>query len=326
MAHPTGEAASAPAPQSASDKADNFADFLFEGSDDEEENLEAESDDDPETDDIELEAEEEQAEEAVEPETAIDAPVSLNAEEKAVFAQLPKEAQDAWAASEARRNADVQNVTSKAAEAQRMAEARAATADAEAKTLYGNQLEQFVATFAPQPPNPAWAQQDPAQYIALEAQYRADLAQHNALVQHVQGIKSEAEQQVDEAFFAQRDAAIRNHPKIANPETRDTYVKGIMDLATDAGLDPGNIAKYATGEEFLALAKMFDRLSVAEEKAAKYDKAVSKQMQKVRSARGKNLRPGAAQPSSRANGDWQRVSAAKSKEAKAEAFADYFGL
>lgn len=323
MAHPAGEAAGAPAPQSVSEKAADFENFLFE--EDEEQNLEAESEGDPEAD-IELEADEEQEEQAPEPETAIDAPVSLNAEEKAVFAQLPKEAQGAWAASETRRNAQVQETTTKAAEAQRTAEARAATADAEAKALYGQQLEQFATAFAPAPPDPYLAQQNPAQYIAEEAQYRAALAQHDALMQQVRGIQVEAEQAVDQTFLAQRDAQIRTHPKIANLETRDAYVKGIMDLAQDAGLDPGDIAKHATGAEFLALAKLFDRLSLAEEKAGKYDKAVSKQMQKVRAAKGKNLRPGAAQQSQRAQGDWQRVTSAKSREAKDEAFADYLGL
>jgi hypothetical protein len=321
MAHPEGEAAAAP--QSVSEKAEVFEDFLFDG---EEEDLEADGEIAPEEGDIELEAEEEQAEEASEPEPATAPPVSLNAEEKAVFAQLPKEAQDAWAASETRRNTQVQETTTKAAEAQRTAEARAATADAEAKALYGQQLEQFAAAFAPSPPEPYLAQQNPAQYIAEEAQYRAALAQHDAIMQQVRGIRTEAEQEGDAAFFAQRDNQIKTHPKIANPETRDTYVKGIMDLAQSAGLDPDNIARHATGEEFLALAKVFDRLSVAEEKAAKYDAALSKQMQKVRAAKGKNLRPGAAQPSQRANGDWQRVASAKTKEAKAEAFADYFGL
>lgn len=323
MAHPAGEAADAPAPQSVSEKAADFENFLFDGEEDEEEDSEADGGD-PE--DIELEAEEEQEGEEGEPETAIAAPPSLNAEEKAVFAQLPKEAQEAWAASETRRNADVQNVTTKAAEAQRMAEARAAAADAEAKAIYGQQLEQVATAYAPQPPDPALAQYDPAQYIAQKAQYDAALAQHNDVMQQIRTIQAEAEQAVDQTFIAQRDALIRSHPKIANPETRDTYVKGIMDLAESAGLDPANIARHATGEEFLALAKVFDRLSTAEEKAAKYDKAISRQMQKVRASKGKNLRPGAAQQQQRANGDWQRVTSARTKEGKAEAFADYLGL
>lgn len=326
MAHPAGEAVDAPAPQSASEKTADFENFLFGDEEELEDSEPEEGDFEPEGEEIELDGEEEQDGEESEPETAIAAPPSLNAEEKAVFAQLPKEAQEAWAASETRRNAQVQEATTKAAEAQRTAQAQAAAANAEAKALFGHQLEQFVAAYAPQAPDPLLAQQNPAQYIAEEARYRAILAQHDALVQQVKGIQAEAEQEVDQAFIAQRDAMLKAHPKIANHETRDDYVKGIMDMAAQAGLDPGNIAKNATGEEFLALAKFFDRLTVAEEKAAKYDKAISRQMQKVRAGKGKNLRPQAAQRVQRPAGDWQRVKEAKSREAKDAAFADYLGL
>jgi len=81
---------------------------------------------------LELDAEGEDGGEG-EPVTAIAAPVSLNADEKARFAQLPEDAQRFVTELETRRNEQVQQVTTKASNAQREAEARAAAADANAK-------------------------------------------------------------------------------------------------------------------------------------------------------------------------------------------------
>lgn len=320
----TTEAATAPAPQSASDKAADFENFLFE---DEQDDTEDESDSAAEEgDDLELEAEE-AGEDEDEPATAIDPPASLNAEEKAKFSQLPEEAQRMLADVETRRNTQVQEATTKASEAQRTAEARAAAADADAKAVYANQLDQFVAAFEPDPIDPRLAQHDPGAYIAAKAQYDANLAQHYQLVQHVRALQSEAETEVSAAFTQERDRELMTIPQIANPETRDGYVKGIMELADAVGFAPDNIAKNATGQEFKALASIYDRLTVAETKAAKYDAAMAKQMQKVRASKGKNLRPGAPHAEARrGTADWQRVKTARSKEAQAEAFADFMGL
>lgn len=328
MAHPaTPEAADAPAPTSASDKAADFENFLFGDEEEQDEASEPEGEDgelDPE--DLE-EGEEEQADEADEPEEAIDAPVSLNAEEKKVFAQLPPEAQRAWAESENRRNAQVQEATTKASNAQREAEARAAAADAEAKRVYAAQLDQFAKAFEPVAPDPRLAQHDPARYIAEKAQYDALKAQHDEFMQQVRTIGHEAETQADAAFIQQRDRELMTHPKIANPETREAFLAGVFELAESVGFSAQHIAQNATGAEVLAIAQIFERLSAAEEKASKYDKAISRQMQKVRAAKQRNLRPNAAPQAQSRNAQaskaWERVKTTNSREAKADAFADY---
>lgn len=330
MAHlASPEAASAPAPMSASDKAAEFENFLFED-DEQDEGSEPEGEDEGELEPEDLdEGDEEQADEESEPEEepAIDAPVSLNAEEKKVFAQLPPEAQRAWAESENRRNAQVQEATTKASNAQREAEARAAAADAEAKRTYAMQLDQFAKAFEPQAPDPRLAQHDPARYIAEKAQYDALKAQHDEFMQQVRAIGDEADTAVDAAFIQTRDRELMSHPKIANPETREAFLAGVFGLAESVGFDPTHIAKNATGAEVLAIAAIFERLSAAEEKAAKYDKAISKQMQKVRAAKQRNLRPNAAPQAQSRNAQagkaWERVKATKSREEKASAFADY---
>jgi hypothetical protein len=309
------EAATA-APLSASDKAAAFEEFL-----DPEEEQEAE----PEgaEDDLDL-AEEEADEPEVEPETAIDAPVSLNAEEKKAFAAASPEAQQAWAASETRRNAQVQEATTKASEAQRMAEARAAQADAEAKAVFAQQLDVFVAEFAPRAPD-IRQYNDQLAYLTDKAQYDDAKAQHDELVQHVRGIQTEANTEAEQAFFAQRDRELLTIPEVANPETRQGYLDRVMEAAEALGYDRDTLARSANAFDITAIAQAAEWKA----KADRFDKAMAKQMQKVRAQKGKSLRPGAAaQNTSAARGaqDWQRVKGAKSKEAQAEAFADYMGL
>src|SRR4051812_10036324 len=76
------------------------------------------TDEDQQEGDLELDDE---GDESDEPQEAIEAPVSLNAEEKAKFAALTKEAQQYVADLEARRATQVQTATTKASEAQRTA-------------------------------------------------------------------------------------------------------------------------------------------------------------------------------------------------------------
>lgn len=319
------EAASAPAPMSASDKAAAFEEFLDpeEGGQDEETQTQ-DTDGAEEGDDLDIE-DEEAGDTDDEPETAIDAPISLNAEEKKVFAQLPPEAQQAWATSETRRNAQVQEATTKASEAQRSAEHRAAQADAEAKAVYGQQLEQFAQAFAPQRPDPALAQYDPASYIAQQAQFDAAKAQHDDLMQQVRGLQTEASAEATQAFVAARDRELMTIPEVANPETRSDYLDRAMGVAEALGYDRNTLARNADAADIKAMAQAAEWKA----KADRFDKAMSKQMQKVRAQKGKTLRPNAAPQASARAADgkaWQNVKQARSKEAQAEAFADWVGL
>lgn len=315
------EAATA-APMSASDKAAAFEEFLDPEEDDGTEPEAGEGAE--EGDDLDL-SEEETSEAEDEPETAIEAPVSLNAEEKKAFAAASPEAQRAWSAAETRRNVQVQEATTKASEAQRMAEARAAQADAEAKSRYATQLEEFAKAYEPQRPDPALASYDPAAYIAQQAQFEALKAQHDDFMQQVRGLQEEAGTEAEQAFFAQRDRELMSIPEVANPETRQAYLDCVMEAAETLGYDRDTLARNANAFDITAIA----RAAEWKAKADRFDKAMAKQMQKVRAQKGKTLRPSAAaQNNSTARGaqDWQRVKGAKSKEAQAEAFADYMGL
>ncbi len=266
-------------------------------SDDADQNVNDEFADDDFAEDGE-ESEGEEGEQDGEPEEpAIDAPASLNAEEKAVFAQLPKEAQEAWSASETRRNKQVQEATTKASQAQREHEARAAAADAEAKRIYAAQLNQFVAAFEPQRPDPQLAAQDPQRYIAAQAQYEAQKAQHDQLVQQISAFDAEATEEERKAFVQQRDRELMAIPEIANEETRKEYLDGAFAIAAELGYDQAELAEGMTARDIKALA-------VAREwkaKAEKYDAAMSRRMKRVRAGKNRTLKPGAAQPEGSGN-------------------------
>ena len=287
MAHPeTPEAVDAPATLSMADASAVFADDT-----DNEEILT--EDVDPDDGEIEFGEDEDQGDEADEPETAIDAPVSLNAKEKEAFAAASPEAQQAWAASETRRNAQVQEATTKASEAQRMAEARAAQADAEAKAVFAQQLDVFVAEFAPRAPD-IRQYNDQLAYLTDKAQYDDAKAQHDELVQHVRGIQTEANTEAEQAFFAQRDRELMSIPEVANPETRQGYLDRVMEAAELLGYDRDTLARNANAADISAIAQAAEWKA----KADRFDKAMAKQMQKVRAQKGKSLRPGAAQQES----------------------------
>src|SRR5690349_6011492 len=159
------------------------------------------STDDQIDDDLSLEEDGEGDETGEPTKSAIAAPVSLNADEKAQFAQLPEDAQRFITGLETRRNEQVQQATTKASNAQRDAEARAAQADAQAKQVYAQQLKHVISAFRPAPPDPAIAQTDPGMYIALKAQHDADAAQFDQFEQQVSALDGQASQEIDNNFI-----------------------------------------------------------------------------------------------------------------------------
>jgi hypothetical protein len=250
-----------------------------------------------EIDPLDLEAEGEGEAEGEPAAPAIAAPVSLTAEEKARYAQLPEEAQQFVAELETRRNAQVQTATTKASEAQRIAEANAATADAQARQRYAAQLKAFTDANAPQPPDPAIAEVDPGQYIALDARYKAERAQYDQFVQQVQAFEQQASTDIDQAFVAQRDRELMALPEVQNEATREEFFKKAIDVATTLGLQ-SDALNGATAAEWQKLRQIHDW----KDKAGKFDAAMSRKMQRVRQGGTKTMKPNAAQPAGSANG------------------------
>lgn len=216
---------------------------------------------------------EQQPDEDDEPAEVIEAPASLNADEKTQFAQLDPKAQRLLADVEARRNSQVTAATTKAANAQREAESRAAMADAQAKAVYSQQLRAVVESIKlPPAPDANLAYTDPASYVAQKAQYDAAQAELSQFMQEVEAIGGEASSTVDQAFVDARDRALMAIPEIQNEETRSGFFDKAFEAADKIGLDRSQI-DHATADELKALRSIYDDQQDAklwrEHKAAK---------------------------------------------------------
>lgn len=298
QAHPqdTAEAVDVRSSELTDDAAAASIDTIFADPDEEGEAGEPETDEEADADEADAETEDDgdDTDGDDEPDApAIDAPVSLTAEEKAVFAQLPTEAQQAWAASENRRNQQVQQATTRAADAQRQAQAAAASADAEAKAAYVEQLRAFTAHYAPQPPNPALARQDYPAFVALDAQYRADAAQHQQLVQQIEALSGEAQKQIEEqtkqAIAADWRTCGDELPEATDVAQWQGLMSRLTTIAEHLGYDQERIAAaYPTDVRALK------RVAALKDKADKWDAAQARKMQRVRDAR--TAKPNAAKP------------------------------
>jgi len=254
----------------------------------------AEADEDQSDDGEDLDVGEDEDDESDESQRTIEAPVSLTAEEKAKFAALPKEAQRYVAELEGRRASQVQTATTKAAEAQRTAEAAAARADAVAQARFAEQIKVVAEAYAPQAPDPALAYSDPGAYIAQKAQYDHAKAQHDELMQQATSLGTDADTAMSEAEVAQRDRELLSIPEVQNEATREQFFSKAIEAGKQLGLDMNQIG-HATASELKALRQVSDW----QEKAAKYDAALARNMQRVRDGKkARTTRPNAAQPSS----------------------------
>lgn len=327
MAHPSGEAAGSSAPVSAADKAADFEDFLFEEGDpfDEEEDEETEPDAD-DAEEADEEDGEEQEDEAEEPDVpAIDPPVSLNAEEKAVFAQLPAEAQQAWAASETRRNQQVQEATTRASEAQRVAEAKAAQANAQAESRFAQQLKEVVTAFAPQEPNPA-NYADIRQYQHDKANYDYAKAQHDQFAQQVATIGVETPEQ-KAARIQARDQQLLTIPEVADPATRDQFIQTAFSVADELGYDRADLVENMDAGDLKALAQAAKWKADSEELARIRAKS-SERIRDKNTGKFRSMKPGAVPHGDPRHGKkdkaWSRVKQARGNRAQeGVAFADW---
>ncbi len=252
----------------------------------------AEEGDEPETD-------EEEADENEEQETAIPAPVSFNAEEKAVFATMTPEQQQAVAAIEARRNADVQKATTAAAEAKRNARSEAEAQLAQIQRQYATELEQYAKAFEVQEPDYSLIATNPQAFAQQMAYYKQAQAEKDNLSQQSQAALRQAqqiEQQQEQQWEAEQQAILaREIPEWSDPVKRNELVNQLISIGRDLGFEDDALSNV-DATELLALRK----IATDRDKAAKYDKLMAGKMEAVRAAKGKpapmTAKPGTAQP------------------------------
>lgn len=226
-------------------------------------------------------------------EPAIPAPASLNAEEKAAWAQLPPEAQQTLAAIESRRTTEVQNGLNQARTAQRDAESAAASRVADAQRLFAEQQAEIAQRFAPRMPSeqnfPDWGS-----YSRAKAQYDQQAAQHQDLMQQLSGLHGEAtaeQQRIEQESLQHQWTAVKSDlPEAENPEQWNELLTKLTPLALELGY-PDELLADATPTDIRAI----KRAAAWKEKAEKYDSLMSRKMSKVR-AGSKTARPNAAQP------------------------------
>ncbi len=249
--------------------------------------------DEPETD--EEEADEDEDQEA----PAIPAPVSFNAEEKAMFATMTVEQQQTVAAIEARRNADVQKATTAAAEAKRTARTEAEAQVAQIQRQYAEHLGQYAKAFEVQEPdysliatNPQAFAQQMAYYKQAEAEKSAMTQQSTEALRQAEAIEAQQQQQ----WEAEQQAILaREIPEWNDPAKRNELVTQLIAIGRDLGFADDALSNV-DATELLALRK----IAVDRADAAKYHKLMSGKMEAVRAAKGKpaliTAQPGTAQP------------------------------
>jgi hypothetical protein len=327
MAHPATEAASSPAPVSVAEKAADFEEYLFDDGDPfaDEEQEETDEDAEPDEGDEEPEVDEDDEEQDEPAEPAIEPPVSLNAEEKTVFSQLPPEAQRAWAASETRRNQQVQEATTNAREAQRTAEAVAASAERQAEARFAVQLKSVAQAIAPQEPNPADFQTI-QQFQHAKANYDYAKAQHDQFVQQVATIGVETPEQ-KAARIQARDQQLLTIPEVADPATRGTFIQSAFEVAELLGYDKSDLAENMDVGDLKALAQAAKWKADSEELARIRAKS-SERIRDKSTGKFRSMKPGAAPHGDprRGNRDkaWQKVKQSKGNRAQeGAAMADW---
>lgn len=326
MAHPSNGAEASEAPASSGDAIEDFADFLDAneiGVEDEEDTPEEGEESEPE------EQAEEAQDEADEPTEAIDPPVSWGQDAKELFSQLPADLQKQVAERETQRERFVQQKAAEAAEAKRTASVEAMNAFAETQRQYATELEQYASLLAPQAPDPLLLQQDPVAFYQLQAQYEQAKVQHQSMAQRSAQAREEAawREQQAEAAQLQADMAILEQaiPEWSDVAKRQELLTDVVRIGADLGYSD-DVMRMASAQDIIALRKA----SEWKAKAAKYDALQKTKMETVRAAKSlpKVVKPGVAPTrgeinTTKSDRAWQNVKSARTKEQKANAFADY---
>lgn len=226
----------------------------------------------------------------------IDAPVSWDAEGKAVFASLPREAQEIVQKREADRERFVQQKSQEATRARQEVEQAAHQQLAEYDARVSQHLQSLAEQLQPQRPNPQLLQYDPQAFYAQQAQYEADVAQRQQLQQQAENHAHQAQSRAAQAEQAhnaeQHRLIVEQFPEYADPTTGPRLQAELSSVARELGYPPELIGQ-ARATDIIAMKKVAEYKA----KAAKYDALNSKKMEKVREAKGLRpvAKPGAAQ-------------------------------
>jgi uncharacterized protein YeaO (DUF488 family) len=287
------ESTPAAEPTNAADYFTQLAEEQFGVTDEEEQPAEGEQ---AQPDGTEEADDEPTLEEEVDDLPPIDAPVSWDAEAKAKFAELPRDAQEVIAKRESEREKFVQSKSQEAARAKQEAEQAAIQQVAAYEAQVAQQLSQYAEQIAPQRPNPALLQHDPQAFYAMQADYEAKVAQQQQLQQQSQQYAQQAQlraQQIAQAEAAEQHRIIvDSFPEYADPTTGPELQRKLTAVAKELGY-PDELIGQARATDILAIRQAAEWKADAE----KYRALQKTKMEKVRAAKGlpKVATPGVSQ-------------------------------
>ena len=229
----------------------------------------------------------------------IEPPISWTAEDKAKFAELPRELQETVGKREAEREKFVQSKAQEAAQAREAARTEAMAFAAQLKDEAVQHLTQYARQFEVQPPDPALITQNPEAYAQQLSTYQYAQAQREQAQSDAE--KAAAERDQYQAALREQEAKVFHQrlqaelPEVFDASGQQNVAFRDQIAATAEALEYDNEAiGRASIEELKALKIATDW----REKAAKYDKLMAKQMERVRA--GKTLppvsKPGVAKP------------------------------
>ena len=251
---------------------------------------EAPADDSPPVeaeDDIELEADD------LPP---IQPPVSWPDEDKAAFADMPRELQERVTAREAEREKFVQAKSREAVQARQAADAQAAQQIRQMQDVHIQQLVSLLPE-VPGEPTAHLLTQDPAAYADAVDYRNWALQQHASARQQIDAIvahQQQAEQQ-QQLIGAQASFELlaKEFPEYIDDAKRPELAVKLRSTGLALGYSDDQLAK-TDGWDILALRTASDWKA----KADRYDALMAKRMDKVREAKKLPAvsRPGAAQP------------------------------
>lgn len=309
MAHPTEGAVDAPVTHTVDSAAAALRGIAGEIAGEEQEEQPVEEEINPDDGDIDPEIEVEGDEGDIEPETVIEAPVSLSSDAKEVFAGAPPEIQEVWRAEELRRNEQVQEATTRAA--QREQQARTLAEVAAREELASERIEWLRSNFEPQPPDAMLVQTDPMAYNAQLAQYDATKRVFDTEIGKLDSERAKAEQEHQQEFWKQRDEQLAAMPEF-DEGNRQNSIEKLVKIAQDYSIPGERLKNDADASDW----KILLDLANFKEKADKYDALVAKSKQRKRDAKGKfrSQKPGAGQP----NFGTQNQAVTKAKQRLAE--------
>lgn len=258
----------------------------------------------------------------------IDPPVSWTAEEKAKFAELPRDLQETVQKRETDRERFVQSKSQEAARARSESEQAAMTQLAQIEREYAQRYAATAQQFDIPEPDIGLLATNPTEYAMQAHQHRAALAQRNEAQQAAQYYAAQAQQreaQAEQAFRAQEyQVIVSEFPEYADPTTGPKIVADLTAVARELGYPP-ELIEAARATDIMAMRKVAEYKA----KAERLDRMEAKKMEKVRAAKGlpNVAKPGVAQGSdqvrqTRADAAWQSAVSSKG-DARNDALADW---